>query len=208
MNPSQRTLRVAVYGTGQWANQTHIPNLLKLDGVEIVALSDTNPDALRATAETFRIPRTYPDAHEMLRSEPIDALYSVVPAYARTDVEAAAARKGIHLFSEKPQALRMEVARAIDAAVRQSDVISTVCFRERYRPFFQQARDLLRDKEIVHVRFQSIGPLPAPPAPEQRDSWWSQFEKSGGSAFDWGVHALDYTRFMTGLNVTHAQAFY
>lgn len=33
-------------------------------------------------------------------------------------------------------------------------------------------------------------------------------DKSGGRALDWGVHATDYTRFMTGLNVAKAQAFY
>jgi len=123
-------------------------------------------------------------------------------------VEAAAAAKGVHLFSEKPQALAMKVARNIDDAVRRSGVLSTVCFRERYRPLLQKVRDLLKDKQIVHVRFQSVGGLPSPPPPERKDSWWSQFDKSGGAAFDWGVHAVDYTRFMTGLNVTRAQAFY
>ncbi len=208
MDATQHLTRVAIYGAGRWANRTHIPNLLKLDGVEIVALCDVNPEALRATAAAFPIPRTYADGHEMLRNEEIDALYSVVPAFARTDVEVAAAAKGIPLFSEKPQALTMQVARAIDDAVRRSGVLSTVCFRERYRPLFQRARDLLKDKQVVHVRFQYIGGLPAPPPPERKDSWWSQYDKSGGAAFDWGVHAVDYTRFMTGLNVTHAQAFY
>jgi predicted dehydrogenase len=33
-------------------------------------------------------------------------------------------------------------------------------------------------------------------------------EKAGGPAFDWGVHAVDYSRFMTGLDIVAAQAFY
>ena len=32
--------------------------------------------------------------------------------------------------------------------------------------------------------------------------------KVGSRAFDWGVHAVDYLRFMTGLDVAKAQAFY
>ncbi|MCZ6679790.1 MAG: Gfo/Idh/MocA family oxidoreductase [Candidatus Poribacteria bacterium] len=201
-------VRVAIYGCGSWANRTHIPNLLKLGGVEIVAICDANLPALQSTAERFNISRTYQDGHEMLDNEEIDALYSVVPAYARTDVEATAAAKGVHLFSEKPQALTMQVARKIDNAIRQSGVISTVCFRERYRPIFQEARKRLEDKQIVHVRFQSISGLPTPPPEDQQDSWWFHMDKSGGQALDWGVHATDYARFMTGLDVVRAQAFY
>jgi predicted dehydrogenase len=103
----------------------------------------------------------------------------------------------------------MEVARRIAAAVNEGGVLSTVCFRERYRPLFQEARRLLADKNITHVRFQNIGGL----APLEADvpdpqSWHYQMDKAGGHAFDWGVHAVDYTRYMTGLNLVKAQAFY
>ena len=209
METRDRPLRVGVYGTGSWANRTHLPNLLKLEGVEIVALCDVNPEALRATAAQFGISRTYEDGHEMLEQEDLDVLFSVVPAFARTDVEATAAASGIHLFSEKPQTTTMAVARRIDAAVQQTGVFSTVCFRERYRPIFQEARRLLQDRKIAHIRFQSIRTLPETGIPPGREnSWHYQMDKAGGAAFDWGVHAVDYSRFMTGLDVVQAQAFY
>jgi len=211
MEARDRSLRIGIFGTGNFANRTHLPNLQRIDGIEIVAACDLNPENLRTTAEKFSIPRTYADAHEMLAAEDLDVLYSVVPAFARTDVEAAAAARGIHLFSEKPQATTMAVACRIDAAIREGGVLSTVCFRERYRPLFQEARRLLADEEIVHVRFQIPGGLPLKqteiPAGEE-DNWHYQMHKAGGPAFDWGVHAVDYSRFMTGLNIVSAQAFY
>ena len=200
-------VRIAVYGCGRFANRTHIPNILRQQQVEIVALCDVNEEALKQTAETFNISRIYQDAHEMLITEQIDALYSVVPAFVRSDVEATAASKGIHLFSEKPQALTMMVANRIDQAIREANVISTVGFRERYRPIFQKARDWLVDKEVIHVRFQQVGDLP-PQTPAHHKSWFLDLEKSGGWPLDWGVHATDYARFMTGLNVARVQAFY
>ena len=201
-----RTVRVAVYGTGRFAQATHLPNLSRIEGVEIAALCDINEDALREAAAQFAVARTYTDAHAMLEAEDIDALWSIVPAFARTDVEIAAAERGIPLFSEKPQALDMALAKRIDAAVRQGGVISTVGFRERYRPIFQEARRLLRDKRVVHVRFQQV-------SQHNRvdrfgaDDWTNQVEKGGVRFFDWGVHATDYTRFMTGQDVVRAQAF-
>lgn len=205
---TDRSIRVGIYGTGGWANRSHIPNLLKLEGVEIVAVCDIDERARRSTAERWGIARTYADGHDMLRSEALDVLYSCVPAFARTDVEVAAAEQGVHLFSEKPQAIRMSIARAIDEAIRKAGVLSTVCFRERYRPIFQEARRLLADKDVVHARFTSIRSLPAFPPPGEEHSWRYQEDKAGGPAFDWGCHAVDYTRFMTGLDITYAQAFY
>ncbi len=198
-------IRVAIYGAGRFANRKHLPNLARIDGVDIVAVCDINENTARDTADHFGIPSVYTSGHEMLAKEEIDALWSIVPAFARTDVEAAAASRGIHIFSEKPQALEMPVARRIDDAIRKADVLSIVCFRERYRPIFQEARRLLVDKEIVHIRFQSTRPLPGL---RENGGWHSEFEKGASAFFDWGPHAVDYTRFITGLDVTTAQAYF
>lgn len=200
------TVRVGFYGTGGFANRTHIPNLLSLPGVEIVALADASPEALANTAARLPTARTYTDAHEMLTHEKLDVLYSCVPAFARSDVEIAAARMGIHLFSEKPQALRMRLACEIDQAIAQAGVISTVGFRERYRPLFREARRLLADRAVVHVQFVQYRQLAHPRSGPQ--AWYDDVTKSGGAALDWGVHAMDLTRFTTGLDVVSAQAFY
>lgn len=202
-------VRVGILGSGGWARRTHIPHLQSL-GADIVALCDLNADAAGAASDEFGIPSTYTDGLQMLADESLDVLYSCVPAFARTGIEAAAARSGVHLFSEKPQSTSMAVPRAIADAVDEGGVLSTVCFRERYRPLFQQARRRLQDKRVVHARFQSFGGLPAPfDRGEARTAGWNAWMAKGGSrAFDWGVHAVDYLRFMSGLDVATSQAFY
>ena len=200
-----RTIRVGIFGAGNFANKQHLPNLKRIDDVAIVAVCDVNEQAAVDTAACFGIPHVYTDGHEMLEKESMDALWSIVPAYARTDVESTAASKGIHLFSEKPQAMEMKIARRIDDAVREAGVLSTVCFRERYRPIFQEARRLLKDRKVVHVRYQNVGDLPKPPAP---GGWNGVLEKGGVPFFDYGPHPVDYSRFMTGLDVVTVQAFF
>ena len=210
MAATGRNLRVGVYGSGGFARRTHIPNLLRLEGLDIVALCDVSDEAARQAAAEFGITTTYADGYEMIDKADLDVLYSCVPAYARTGVEAAAARSGVHLFSEKPQSTSMAVARDIAAAVEAGGVLSTVCFRERYRPLFQEARRRLAGKQVVHARFQSFGGLPEERRrPRRRErAWGNWMAKAGSRAFDWGVHATDYLRFMTGLDVTTSQAFY
>ncbi len=200
-----KKVKVAFYGCGGFAQKTRLPNILAQDNAEVVALSDVNTEMLEKTAALCGA-RTYTDAHEMLEKEAIDVLYSIVPAFARTDVEVLAAQKGIHLFSEKPQVLDMELGRKIERAISTAGIISTVGVRERYRPLFQEAKKWLADKQVVHARFQSLGRLPN--ISGSRENWYGDVNKSGGTALDWGVHATDYLRFMSGLEVAQAQAFY
>jgi predicted dehydrogenase len=197
-------VRVAIYGCGRWANRTHIPNLQKIEGVEVVALCDIDSQALQSTAQRFGVAQTYRDGHAMLDREQIDVLFSIVRARVRTDVEAQAAEKGIHLFSEKPQAETMAVARQIDTAVQRGGVISTVGVRERYRPLFQRARQHLAGREITHVQFQSLYRGYAPPALGPNASIQAR-DLPDEMAMSWGVHAVDCIRFVTGLEVMQAQ---
>lgn len=201
-----RSVRVGVYGTGNFANQQHLPNLSKLEKVDLVAAADINKDALNRAAEKFDITRSYEDPHEMLEKEELDILYSIVPAFVRTDVEATAAAKGIHLFSEKPQALNMEVARRIADAVDEGSVFSSVCFRERYRPIFREAKRLLAGKNVIHIRFQSWRGV-SPKKEEIGKEWSNNVDLGGSAAFDWGVHAVDYSRYMSGHDIVGAQGF-
>ena len=64
--------------------------------------------------------------------------------------------------------------------------MSTVGFRERYRPLFQAARDFLADKRVVHVKFLSLSGLPNsnPPPEGEEDNWHFDFQKNGGSMFE------------------------
>ncbi len=200
------SVRVGIYGTGNIVRRRHLPNLMQIEKAQVVALCDINEEALYAAATLAPCARTYKDATAMLHEEPLDALYSCVPPYARGDVEAAAARGGVHLFCEKPQALDMATARRIGEAVREGGVISTVGFRERYRPIFRRARELLVDKDVIHAEFLSARPLP--PVRGQEGSWYDDLSLSGGPALDWGVHVVDYVRFMTGRDIVRVSAYY
>ena len=105
-------VRVGIFGAGGHARRAHAPNLRALPGVEVVAIADANTELAEALAADFcPSARIFADGHEMLEAMELDALFSVVPAFARAaGVEAAAAARGIHLFSEKPQTLDLVLA--------------------------------------------------------------------------------------------------
>lgn len=203
---SAEPLRVAIYGAGAFAHRAHLPNLARLPEARMVAVCDANRAASEQAAAQYGIPAVYDDGMAMLAAERIDVLFSVVPPFVRGPVEIAAVKRGIHLFSEKPQAMTIREAQTMDAAVRSAGVVATVGFRERYRPIWQAARAALAGKRVAHVSFviseDEVGSAGG------RSAWYGQFSRSGGRGLDWGVHALDLTRFMTGADVVRAQSFF
>ena len=204
---TEKTLRVGLYGAGGHAVNQHLPNLKSLDGVEVVAVCDIDENRARQAADEFGIAAVYGDGLDMVEKENLDGLWSVVPAAVRPTVEVAAAEKGVHLFCDKPQTLDMKAARQIDAALRAAGAMGTVCFRERYRPIWQEAKRLLADKEVVHIRFQSIARLPPQNPDEETPGWRSNIELHN-NYLGWGPHAIDYSRFVSGLDIVDAQGFF
>ena len=58
----------------------------------------------------------YTDFLEMLEKAPIDAVYIAVPHYLHPEVAIAAFAKGLHVITEKPEAVYTEAARRMNEA--------------------------------------------------------------------------------------------
>ena len=192
-------VRVAFLGAGRFSTSTHMPNVSKLPDAEIIAICDLDSERLSAAGKKFGVAALYGDYHEMLDREKIDVLFSIVRAFQRTDADIIAAQKGIHLFIEKPQTNRIEKAKEIDRAIRESGVMSTVGYRERFRPMVHAAREFMADKKFLHAHMFSFRELPQSPY---------TLEQMGGGFLDWGGHYVDQVRYITGHNVALAQAFF
>ena len=70
-------LRMAIIGSGQIAQVTHIPNYRSMEEVEIVGICDTRGEAARAVAQKFQIPHHYDSHKEMLEELKPDAADSL-----------------------------------------------------------------------------------------------------------------------------------
>ncbi len=207
MTTNHRKVRIGMYGAGGHCVNQHLPNLTSFDEVEVIAISDIDEDRARKAAADFGVPNYYADGLKMIESETLDAMWSLVASGARPRVEIAAAERGIHLFCDKPQTLEMGAALDIDEALQRSGTMGTVCFRERYRPLWQEAKRLLEDKEVVHIRFQSVDRLPSQ-QPEIDTPGWDRIIENHTAFLGWGPHAIDTCRFVSDLDIVTAQAFF
>src|SRR5258705_11237679 len=83
---SQRKLRVGVVGAGRWAIRSHIPGWQRDPRVEVVALADTNAEALASAGEEFGVVRLESDYRQLTNDPDIDVIDVVTGDRAHFEV--------------------------------------------------------------------------------------------------------------------------
>jgi len=182
-------VRVGFVGSGGMA-RAHMGTLSQMDDVKLVAFCDVQKDRAEKAAADFN-GTAYTDHREMLDREGLDALYVVVPPGFHTDAETIAAKKGIHLFVEKPIAVTLGKAREIEAAIRESGVVNCVGYHWRYQDGAAAAKEKLSGRTVGMVLGYWMGGLPGVP-------WWRVMAESGGQMVEQTTHIFDLARYLVG----------
>jgi len=192
------TIKIGFVGAG--GNATgHMKRVNDIEAADIVAVCDIDKERAEQAAGQFDA-KAYCDHHDMLDSERLDALYVSVPPFAHTDAEILAARKGIHLFVEKPVALSMEKGCEVCDEIEKTGIISCVGYQVRYVDSSDRAKEWLADKTVAMVSCARWGGVPP-------TSWWSVMAKSGGQIVEQTTHQVDMMRYLVG-EIVAVHAYY
>jgi predicted dehydrogenase len=105
---------------------------------------------------------------------------------------------GIALFVEKPLALDLATAVALEAAIREGYLVTATGYHWRYLDFVERAAALLSGR-VVHLALGYwLDTLP--PA-----AWWARRSASGGQMVGRTAHVFDLARLLVG-EVAHVDA--
>jgi predicted dehydrogenase len=180
-------LRAAVIGLGMMG-RAHVRVWHDLvEGVELVAVADSDPDVLRETASALGV-HGYADAQALLAVEAVDLVSVVVPTSFHLPTTLAALGSGAHVLVEKPIAASRDEAEQMIAAARAAGRMLTVGHIERFNPAIRELRRRLAEGElgrIFEIRATRLGPFPA----RIRDV---------GVVVDLAPHDLDVMRYLLG----------
>lgn len=184
-----KTVRLGMVGTGGMG-QGHLERLAQIPEGQIVALCDADEERVRSVAAPLGA-APYTDAARMIQDERLDALYVCVPPYLHGDIEIQAARRGLHLYVEKPINLTLEGARRAWEAIDAAGVMTQAGYQLRYQPNTMQLKAFLADKAVgtAHVyRWSGVPGL----------SWWDRYDRSGGQLVEMTTHQVDLLRWVMG----------
>ncbi len=138
-------VKLALVGAGGMANSVHYPSLAVFDDVEIVGLCDLVPDKLQATAEKFKIEKTYSDYKTMIEETAPDGVYVLMPPHHLFDIAHHVLSNGINLFLEKPPGVTADQTRHLAHTAETNGCVSLVGFNRRYIPLMQQCKNMVLD---------------------------------------------------------------
>lgn len=189
MNP----VRIGLVGAGSVVLDIHLPILVRMRGVEIVAIAE--PQRMRRDAALQQVPGAIALAdHEELAGSPeVEGVIICLPNALHAEAAVTAFDAGKHVYLEKPLATSLEEAAEALAAWKRAGTIGMIGFNYRFNRLYRSARRVLASGRLGEVTAaRSTFTIAGADLPE-----WKRSRASGGGALlDLASHHIDMTRFL------------
>ena len=198
-----RSLSVGLIGCGRVAAAAHLPVLMALPGVRVVALAE--PDPTRRAAASARVPgaRALSDQRALLELDEVEAVIICLPNALHAETTVAAAERGKHVYLEKPLALTLDDGVRILEARERAGIVGMIGFNQRFNPLYRDLRRAVRTAELGPW----VGARTILAAPESTLPDWKRSRRSGGGALlDQASHHIDLVRFVFDDEITEVSA--
>ncbi len=190
-------LKIGIIGCGGIASGKHMPNLDKIDEVEMVAFCDIVEERAVKAEGRFgaRGAKIYTDYRELLKDESIDVVHVCTPNRSHAEITVAALEAGKHVMCEKPMAKTYaEAKQMLEASIRTGKKL-TIGYQQRWRGDSQYLKEMVAADELGEIYYARAIALRRRAVPT-----WGVFlnehEQGGGPLIDIGTHALDLTLWM------------
>jgi len=140
---AKEPLRVALVGCGAITQARHIPSLLKIRGVELVATCDKDEELAKRVAERCHSNKYYADLSQMLNREQLDVIDISTPPNTHATLAIEAMDAGCHVLVEKPMALSVKEADEMVSASKRNQVKLCVVHSNLFDPMAMRAKSII-----------------------------------------------------------------
>jgi predicted dehydrogenase len=190
--------RLALVGAGN-ISDTHARAAATLPGVEISAVCGrTMAKAARLASLYGATP--YDDYSALLGHPGLDAVVLGSPSGLHAEQGIAAARRGLHVLTEKPIDVTLDRADALIETARATKVALGVLFQDRAQPSLVRLRDALASGRMGRPLLASARvKWHRPPEYYAGSSWRGTWALDGGGALmNQGIHTIDLLGWLLG----------
>ncbi len=201
--------RVGIVGFG-FMGQTHYKCWNRIEGAEVVAVCDTNPNLEEDTkkavgnigdtadAVDFSSFELYTDLDKMLKEAKLDAVSIALPTNLHPDCSIKALAAGVNVMCEKPMALNVEDCDRMIAEAKRSGKVLQIGHCVRFWPEYAKTKELIDNGKygkVIAATFQRLSATPT----WGKDNWIMDEKRSGGAALDLHIHDTDYVQYLFGI---------
>ena len=198
---------IGIVGLGFIANGVHLPGIQKCPDLELKAICDINPEALKAAQALYGIDdaHCFTDFKDLINCSEVDAVDICTPNYVHFPVAKYAIEAGKPYNLEKPVGLNTLQANTLAEMTKEKGLAHMVCFSYRFKAAARYARDLVQSGELgeiyhAHMQYFQAWGMPFQDVPMR---WYHEKEHAGSGVLgDLGSHGIDLVRFITGKEYT------
>lgn len=182
-------VKVGVIGLGSVAQVVHLPNLSKINDVEICAVSEVKKSRLNSIADKFNVPDRFTSYEELLEKSECDAVIVSTPTSTHKDIAIDCFKAGKDVLVEKPLARTYNEAKQIVDAAKKAKRKLMVGMNLRFRPDTMLLRSIISSGEIGEPYYVKCSWVRRQSSSEK---WFTKREEAGGGVIlDLGIHLLD-----------------
>jgi len=205
-----QTIRIGIIGCGGFAG-VHVRRLRSIPEAEIVALADTNPDAMNSFREKWFAdvsskPRSFDNEEDMLEATRPDAVIIVTPHSFHFEQTKKALNFGCHVLVEKPMVTNPRDAKELSDLVENTKKILVVGYNTPCTYPVRRMRELLHSGELGELQLVSAY-ISQDWLRYTKDTWRLNPDISGGGfIMDSGAHLLATLLFCVERPITSIYA--
>ena len=193
-----RKIKFGIVGMGR-IGKIHLDNLLQINNAQVIAVMDPNLDA-HQFAKKKGIVNIYDSYENFLSNDEIEAIVICSPTDSHAEFVSLAAKKGKHIFCEKPLDLSLDRVVEVLEIIKQTNVKLMLGFNRRFDKDFLKLKALvdqgaIGDHHLIKITSRD------PKAPTL-----DYIKKSGGLFLDMTIHDFDMARFVVSKEVEEVYA--
>lgn len=183
-----QTLNVGLLGAGWFGRAAHLTNLVRLNGVNVVAASSRSEASLAAAKEIAGDDlQTFTDWRRVLDIDSLDAVIIALTNDQHHAACLAAFDKGKHVLCEKPLGLTVSECDEIIAASTAADRVLQVGHEMRFQRMYQHMQRLVGQGDIGNLHMMWCREYRGP----MRPGWRSSERLTGGTILEKNCHHFD-----------------
>ena len=186
-----KKFNVAIVGCGVISGN-HIPSLLRLDSVEIVALCDVDTDKAQTRKEEFSLScPIYNDYVTMLDEIKPDSVHILTPHHLHTEMTLEALKRDVNVFLEKPTCIKIEDLEKLIAKESESKGQVCVSFQTRYNDAVMRAKEIVETDGGAVSAFATVVWNRDDNYYESGDWRGKWITEGGGALINQAIHTID-----------------
>lgn len=195
-----KKLKIGVIGCGGIANGAHFPGYDNIDTIEITAVCDIVEAKAKAAAKRFNLPESaaYTDFKELIANADVDAVDICTPNYLHSIIAVEALNHGLHVFTEKPDAVSVAEAQKMKDAADKSGKVLMVMRNNRYNADSVFLKKFIADGKMGDIYSARCGWIRRRGIPGKGGWFTTKAQSGGGPLIDLGVHMIDLCIWLMG----------